>query len=129
MTIKSKLTLLLALCLCLCLAGCGRAGTSQNAPANSSGQQSAQSEAGSSATARAESHTPTDASVQGDSSDSAEQAAPTGILSQFSAQDLEGNDFDQAMFQGHALTMVNIWALLLPLHQRDAGSGGPGPGV
>lgn len=110
MTIKSKRTLLLALCLCLCLAGCGGAGTSQSTPATSSGQQSAQSDTGSSAAVPAEPQTPADDSGQGDSSDAAEQAAPMGILSQFSAQDLEGNDFDQSMLQGHTLTMVNVWA-------------------
>lgn len=106
MTIRPKLTLLLALvlALALCLTGCGGAGTSQSTPATSSGQQSTQSESGSSATASGEAQTPAD------SSDAAEQAAPTGILSQFSAQDLEGNDFDQSMFQGHTLTMVNVWA-------------------
>lgn len=112
MTTRPKLTLLLALVLALtlCLTGCGGTGTAQSTPATSSAQQSAQSEAGSSATASGEAQAPADSSGQGSSADPAEQAAPTGILSQFSAQDLEGNDFDQSMFQGHTLTMVNVWA-------------------
>lgn len=111
MTTRPKLTLLLALVLALtlCLTGCGGTGTAQSTPATSSAQQSAQSEAGSSATASAE-PAAGDSSGQGDSSDSTDSSAPAGILSQFSAQDLEGNDFDQSMFQGHTLTMVNVWA-------------------
>lgn len=111
MTTRPKLTLLLALVLALtlCLTGCGGTGTAQSTPATSSAQQSAQSEAGSSATASAE-PAAGDSSGQGDSSGSTDSSAPAGILSQFSAQDLEGNDFDQSMFQGHTLTMVNVWA-------------------
>lgn len=33
-----------------------------------------------------------------------------GILSQFSAQDLDGKTVDQAVLQGAKLTMVNVWA-------------------
>lgn len=33
-----------------------------------------------------------------------------GILSSFSAEDLEGNEIDQSILEGHKLTMVNVWA-------------------
>lgn len=107
MTMRPKPTLLLALALALalCLTGCSEAGTSQSTPATSSGQQSTQAQADASATSSpADTESPADASSQADQSD------PAGILSQFSAQDLEGNDFDQSMFQGYTLTMVNVWA-------------------
>ena len=35
---------------------------------------------------------------------------PVPILAQFTAQDLEGNEVDQSIFQGKKLTMVNVWA-------------------
>lgn len=111
MTTRQKLTLLLALVLALtlCLTGCGGTGTTQSTPATSSGQQSAQSQADASADTSASS-APADTESPADTSSQADQSAPAGILSQFSAQDLEGNDFDQTMFQGHTLTMVNVWA-------------------
>lgn len=45
-------------------------------------------------------------------SDSAQntQSTPEGILSSFSAEDLEGNEIDQSILEGHQLTMVNVWA-------------------
>lgn len=33
-----------------------------------------------------------------------------GILSAFSAEDLDGNALDQSILEGHTLTMVNVWA-------------------
>lgn len=33
-----------------------------------------------------------------------------GILSAFTAEDLQGNAVDQTVLQGHKLTMVNVWA-------------------
>lgn len=33
-----------------------------------------------------------------------------GILSDFSATDLEGNPVDETILTGHTLTMVNVWA-------------------
>ena len=33
-----------------------------------------------------------------------------GILSSFSAEDLDGNSLDQSILEGHTLTMVNVWA-------------------
>lgn len=33
-----------------------------------------------------------------------------GVLSSFSAQDLDGNALDQSILEGHTLTMVNVWA-------------------
>lgn len=109
MTTRQKLTLLLALVLALtlCLTGCGGTGTAQSTPATSSGQQSAQADASADTSA---SSAPADTESPADTSSQADQSAPAGILSQFSAQDLEGNDFDQTMFQGHTLTMVNVWA-------------------
>lgn len=33
-----------------------------------------------------------------------------GILSAFTAEDLQGNPVDQTVLQGHKLTMINVWA-------------------
>ncbi|WP_294552505.1 TlpA disulfide reductase family protein [uncultured Pseudoflavonifractor sp.] len=50
------------------------------------------------------------------STDTAQPSASTGaqsgggILSAFSAEDLEGNALDQSVLEGHTLTMVNVWA-------------------
>ena len=53
------------------------------------------------------------------SSPSADAAQPSasagaqsagGVLSSFSAQDLDGNAVDQSILEGHTLTMVNVWA-------------------
>ena len=35
---------------------------------------------------------------------------PTGILSAFTATDLDGNAVDATLFAGHTLTMINVWA-------------------
>ena len=35
---------------------------------------------------------------------------PAGVLSSFSATDLEGNEVDQGMLADYDLTMVNVWA-------------------
>ena len=40
----------------------------------------------------------------------ADATQPTGVMSRFSATDLEGNTLDQAMLEGKKLTMVNVWA-------------------
>ena len=40
----------------------------------------------------------------------AQPAEQTGILSQFAATDLDGNEIDQSILEGYDLTMVNIWA-------------------
>lgn len=37
-----------------------------------------------------------------------------GILSEFSATDLDGNIVDSSVFQGYKLTMVNVWATWCP---------------
>ncbi len=39
-----------------------------------------------------------------------EQAGQAGILSQFTATDLDGNEIDQSVLEGYDLTMVNVWA-------------------
>ena len=43
-------------------------------------------------------------------SSSADAQSAGGILSAFSAQDLDGNALDQSVLEGHTLTMVNVWA-------------------
>lgn len=40
--------------------------------------------------------------------------ASSGILSVFTATDLEGNEVDQSIFSGHSVTMVNIWGTFCP---------------
>lgn len=40
----------------------------------------------------------------------AQPADQAGILSQFAATDLDGNEIDQSILEGYDLTMVNIWA-------------------
>lgn len=45
--------------------------------------------------------------VQSGSAQTTEQA---GVLSSFSATDLEGNTVDQSIFADYDLTMVNVWA-------------------
>lgn len=42
--------------------------------------------------------------------DAAQSADQAGILSQFAATDLDGNEIDQSILEGYDLTMVNIWA-------------------
>lgn len=41
---------------------------------------------------------------------SADAQSTGGILSAFSAEDLDGNALDQSILEGHTLTMVNVWA-------------------
>ena len=41
---------------------------------------------------------------------SADAQSTGGILSVFSAEDLDGNSLDQSILEGHTLTMVNVWA-------------------
>lgn len=94
---KPSIILLLALSLTLCLTACG------GQPSSSSTVQSVPQ----SSVEPSDAQQPSDAAG---SDQSSAQSAPAGILSDFSAQDLEGNDFDQTMLQGHALTMVNVWA-------------------
>lgn len=43
------------------------------------------------------------------SSSALEEETP-GVLSSFTAVDLEGNDITQSVLEGHTLTMVNVWA-------------------
>lgn len=94
---KPSIILLLALSLTLCLTACG-------------GQPSSSSTVQSVPQSSVEPSDPQQPSDAAGSDQSSAQSAPAGILSDFSAQDLEGNDFDQTMLQGHALTMVNVWA-------------------
>lgn len=95
---KKPFLFLLTLCLCLALTGCGG--------------QSAQSSGGQSAsTSDSGQADQSDAQQSAQSSETSEDSeSPRGILSQFSAQDLEGNALDQSMLQDHTLTMVNVWA-------------------
>lgn len=54
--------------------------------------------------------TPTPAvspSAEVDTSESTQPSA--GVLSSFTATDLEGNTVDQSILEGHKLTMVNVW--------------------
>ena len=43
-------------------------------------------------------------------SQSGESGETAGILSSFAATDLEGNQVTQSLFEGHPVTMVNVWA-------------------
>lgn len=55
----------------------------------------------------------TDTSGQGTTdaqSGSAQTTEQAGVLSSFSATDLEGNTVDQSIFADYDLTMVNVWA-------------------
>lgn len=67
-------------------------------------------------------------------SQSGEPGETAGILSSFAAADLEGNEVTQAVFEGHKVTMVNVWATfcgpclgempeLGELHNEYAGQG------
>lgn len=95
---KKPVLFLLTLCLCLGLTGCG----GQSAP---SGPDQSSSTSGSSQATQSDSQQPDQ------SEETSEDGESTmGILSQFSAQDLEGNELDQSILQGHTLTMVNVWA-------------------
>lgn len=38
------------------------------------------------------------------------EAGTSGVLSQFTGQNLQGESVDQKILQGHKLTMVNVWA-------------------
>ena len=46
------------------------------------------------------------------SSSSTESSSPSqaSLLGEFAAQDLQGNNVDQSILEGHPVTMVNIWA-------------------
>lgn len=95
---KKPVLFLLTLCLCLGLTACG--GQSAQSGPDQSGATSGSSQAAQS-----------DSQQSDPSSETSEESeSPRGILSQFSAQDLEGNALDQSMLQGHILTMVNVWA-------------------
>lgn len=57
--------------------------------------------------------TPTAAPSAGaDTSESTQSSA--GVLSRFTATDLEGNTVDQSILEGHKLTMVNVWGTFCP---------------
>lgn len=103
---KKPVLFLLTLCLCLGLTGCG------GPSAQSSGGQSGAT-SGSSQSNQSDSQQPaqSDSQQSDQSSETSEDSeSPRGILSQFSTQDLEGNELDQSMLQDHTLTMVNVWA-------------------
>lgn len=98
---KRSVLLLLALALSLCLTACG--GPAAQPSAEQTASQSVASQEA------VQSDPQQDASAE-DAASASEQPSAAGILSQFSAQDLEGNSFDQTMLQDHTLTMVNVWA-------------------
>lgn len=98
---KRSVLLLLALALSLCLTACGGPAAQPSAEQTAS-QSVASQEAVQSAPQQ-------DTSAE-DAASASEQPSAAGILSQFSAQDLEGNSFDQTMLRDHTLTMVNVWA-------------------
>lgn len=95
---KKPVLFLLILCLCLGLTACGGQ-SAQSGPDQSS------SASGSSQASQSDSQQPDQSEETPEDDEST-----MGILSQFSAQDLEGNELDQSMLQGHTLTMVNVWA-------------------
>lgn len=98
---KRSVLLLLALALSLCLTACG--GPAAQPSAEQTASQSVASQEA------VQSDPQQDTSAE-DAASTSEQPSAAGILSQFSAQDLEGNSFDQTMLQDHTLTMVNVWA-------------------
>lgn len=63
---------------------------------------------GSPSSADGEQLTPT--TDQAQNSDTQSDTAQTGVLSNFSATDLDGNTVDQSMLADYDLTMVNVWA-------------------
>lgn len=83
------------LCCVLCaalLVGCG--GAVSGAGSANSGASSATAPAGS----------------QPETEIETEETAAAGILSDFTAEDLDGNAVDAGIFADHTLTMVNVWA-------------------
>lgn len=98
---KRSVLLLLALALSLCLTACG--GPAAQPSAEQTASQSVASQ-------EAVQSVPQQDTSAEDAASASEQPSAAGILSQFSAQDLEGNSFDQTMLQDHTLTMVNVWA-------------------
>ena len=78
--------LLLTVVLALCLTACG-------------GQE----------TTQPETTQPQTTQTEGETTQSADTAQP-GILSVFTAQDLQGNGVNQEILAGKKLTMVNVWA-------------------
>ena len=41
-------------------------------------------------------------------------ASSNGLLSDFTATDIDGNDVDASIFEDHDLTMVNVWGTFCP---------------
>lgn len=59
----------------------------------------------------AENSSPTAAPESGEEGEGEGEGQETaGILSQFTASDLDGNEVTQSLFEGHPVTMVNVWA-------------------
>ena len=50
------------------------------------------------------------AAEQSNPIDSEAPSSVSGILSSFSTTDLDGNQVDQSILEGHKLTMINVWA-------------------
>lgn len=74
---------LLAVLMTLTLAACAK--EAPPAPAETSSQSASQGESGG-------------------------EGETVGILSQFTASDLDGNEVTQSLFEDHPVTMVNVWA-------------------
>lgn len=80
---KNLAALFLTALLTLTLAACAK--EAPPAPAETSSQSASQGESGG-------------------------EGETVGILSQFTASDLDGNEVTQSLFEGHPVTMVNVWA-------------------
>ncbi len=76
---------LLAVLMTLSLAACAKDAADPPPPAETSSQSASQGESGG-------------------------EGETVGILSQFTASDLDGNEVTQSLFEGHPVTMVNVWA-------------------
>ncbi len=98
---KKILTGALVLALILAASGCSLPGMT---PASSSGTPSTPSE---SVTAPDTTTTPSGEPASEESPP--ESPASDGIMSDFTATDLDGNSVDQSIFSEHQLTMVNVW--------------------
>ncbi len=99
---KKIITGALVLALILAASGCSLPGTT---PASSSGTPSTPSE---SVTAPDTTTTAPSGKPASEESPS-ESPASDGIMSDFTATDLDGNTVDQSIFSEYQLTMVNVW--------------------
>ncbi len=89
-----------ALALAVTLTACSGGNAASDPSAAPSAEPSA------AATASAQPSASASSTPESGSSDSGEKA---GVLSTFTATDLDGNEVDQSILEGHKLTMVNVW--------------------